>query len=99
MSPAMPGAMPVGGVPPPVSIDLSELSERSKEKVELQQKLQAVQARVHADESAPSPPMEHSSVWEELQSAHAHMLLLEARLAELGAEAPTGEASTPAGVA
>ena len=59
------------------------LSERSKEKVELQHRLAAVQAKVHAEEAAPSPPIQHSEGWEELQSAHAHMLLLEARLAEL----------------
>ena len=66
-----------------MAVDLAMLSERSKEKVELQQKLVAVQAKVHSEETVLSPPIQHSEGWEELQSAHAHMLLLEARLAEL----------------
>ena len=33
-----------------------------------------------------APPIQSSDGWEELQSAHAHMLLLEARLAELSGE-------------
>ena len=64
------------------------ISERSKETVALQQKLAAVQAKVQHDEASPPPPIEHSEGWEELQSAHAHMLLLEARLAELSAQQP-----------
>ena len=46
-----------------------------------------MQQQVAHDEAAAreavSPPVRNSESWEQLQSAHAHMLLLEARLAEL----------------
>ena len=129
---AVPTTVPtaVPNAPPmhePIAVDLAnlsaDLSERSKEKVELQHKLALVTASLgngvavsaahggiaplgrhvtghpiavtgqpiaigKAEEAvAPeAPPIQSSDGWEELQSAHAHMLLLEARLAELSGE-------------
>ena len=79
---------------PPVAMNLADLSERSKEAAELRVKLAEVQAQVGAADggaasltkpaAAPlSPLLQAPEAWDELQSAHAHMLLLEARLSEL----------------
>ena len=84
-------AHPPISTPPPITvpaattpraIDLAQLSERAKEELELRQRLAAVQAQVQAEAASP-PPIQSSDSWEQLQSAQAHMLLLEARLAEL----------------
>lgn len=80
LSPSTPGAVVSS---PPVAIPLASLSERSKETAELRQRLAAVQAQVAVDASASPPAIQNTDGWEQLQSAHAHMLLLEARLAEL----------------
>ena len=65
---------------------------RSQEKADIEQKLaEARRAQPTVAASGPPPPVvggvEQSDGWEELQSAHAHMLLLEARLAELSTPA------------
>ena len=60
--------------------------ERTQEVEEVKQKLALVHLRLGDLENlgAESPPqLEASEGWEQLQSAHAHMVLLEARLAEL----------------
>ena len=59
---------------------------------DIEQKLaEARRAQPTVAASGPPPPVvggvEQSDGWEELQSAHAHMLLLEARLAELSTPA------------
>ena len=74
MTPAM--------APSPTTVELASLSERAKEAAELKQRLFSVQQQVKHEELT-SPPLAHTEGWDALQSAHAHMLLLEARLAEL----------------
>ena len=73
----------------------SSLSARSRETAELRQRLHSVKQQVHSQQSSPllqpegsafvtsPPPIRDTESWDALQSAHAHMLLLEARLAEL----------------
>ena len=72
-----------------ITVNLAMLSERSAERLTLQERLASVQQQVAHDEAsareASSPPIKSTESWEQMQSAHAHMLLLEARLAELSA--------------
>ena len=77
------GGTPRGGTPGLTSLSAS-LSARSRETAELRQRLHSVQQQVQLDEGpTASDPLKDSESWNTLQSAHAHMLLLEARLAEL----------------
>ena len=67
-----------------ISVDLAKLSERSAEAAALRQRLAEVQLQVAADEEAKAAsPITNTDGFEQLRSAQAHMLLLEARLAEL----------------
>ena len=87
---------PTGSPPPTMSFSLSD---RTRETTDLRHRLASLEEKVRnvagsdsraADAAQPGPSKlddaNGDDGWEQLQSAHAHILLLEARLAELSQE-------------